>query len=89
MALRFSSQAHPAWKDAANQIKTLITKVDKTLGDSLINICELNQRCVWHSKMDRPCQDCIGKPWIQKPNHIHDFSKGKQCSCGEMESSRR
>jgi thymidylate synthase ThyX len=83
LALRFSSQAHPGWKDAANQIKKLVTEVDPVLGASLTNICEINQRCVWHSKMDRPCDDCIGKPWAIKPNHVHDFSKG-QCSCGEM-----
>lgn len=83
MAVRLSSQAHSGWRDAAGQIKKLVTKVDKVLGDSLVNICEMNQRCVWQSQMDRVCTDCIGKPWSKKPNHIHDFSKG-QCSCGEF-----
>jgi thymidylate synthase ThyX len=83
MALRLSSQAHAGWRDAAGQIKKIVTEVDKTLGDSLVNICEIQKRCVWQSKMDRPCEDCIDKPWAQKPNHIHDFSKG-QCSCGEF-----
>ncbi len=84
MALRLSSQAHSGWKDAANQIKKLVTKVDKTLGDSLIDICSIQGRCVWHSKLDRPCENCRGKSWSKESNHIHDFSKSNQCSCGEF-----
>ena len=42
MALRLSSQAHAGWQDAAGQIKELVTKVDKVLGDSLVDICTIN-----------------------------------------------
>lgn len=83
MALRLSSQAHAGWKDAANQIKKLVTEVDKTLGDSLVDICAIQGKCVWHSKMDRPCDDCKDKPWGKVTNHVHDFSKG-QCTCGDF-----
>lgn len=83
MAVRLSNQAHEGWKDATGQIKDLVTKVDPILGAALVDICELNQRCVWQSKLDRPCKDCVGKPWAKKINHVHDFSKG-QCSCGEV-----
>ena len=87
MALRLSSQAHQGWKDAAGQIKQLVTEVDKVLGDSLTDICEIQGRCVWHSKMDRPCEDC--KRRGRASNHEHSFSlKTKsgtmQCSCGEI-----
>lgn len=80
MALRLSSQAHAGWKDAANQIKDLVTKVDKVLGDSLTNICAIQGKCVWHSKLDRLCTDCMEKKGTI--NHIHDFSKSNQCDCG-------
>lgn len=63
MALRLSSQAHAGWKDAANQIKKLVTEVDKVLGNSLTDICAIQGKCVWQSKIDRPCQDCINRPW--------------------------
>jgi len=91
MALRLSSQAHPAWKDAANQIKALVTLVDKNLGEGLIDVCEMNHRCVWQSKLDRQCPDCIKRGIA--PNHIHKFelvtkNGEKQCSCGILEKNK-
>lgn len=92
MAVRLSSQAHPAWRDAAEQIKKLVSEVDPLLGEGLVDVCELNQRCVWHSKLDRPCEECQSRG--RKINHIHNFSlKTKsgamQCSCGEMKEKNR
>jgi len=83
MAVRLSAQAHSGWQIVAKEIKKLVAEVEPILGNNLVNVCELNQRCVWQSRMDRVCQDCIGKPWTKEPNHVHDFSKG-QCSCGEF-----
>lgn len=80
MALRLSSQAHSAWQKAANQIKELVTQVEPVLGEALTNVCDIQQRCVWQSKLDRPCEDCIKAG--RGVNHIHDFSNG-QCTCGE------
>lgn len=81
MALRFSSQAHPAWKKAANQIKQLVTEIEPVLGNALTDICDIQGRCVWQSKLDRPCEDCEKRG--RAINHIHDFSNG-QCTCGEV-----
>lgn len=88
MALRLSSQAHPGWQDAAKQVKDLVTSVDRVLGDGLVDICAIQQRCVWHSKLDRPCKECLGRG--RNPNHIHSYNlktkSGKmQCNCGELE----
>lgn len=80
LALRLSSQAHPAWRKAAQQIKEQVTLVDSTLGEELRNICDIQNRCVWQSQMDRPCEDCIKIG--RGINHIHNFSNG-QCTCGE------
>jgi len=41
----------------------LVTEVDKVLGNSLTDICAIQGKCVWQSKIDRPCQDCINRPW--------------------------
>ena len=78
MALRMSSQAHPAWKKAALQIKAQVTEVDETLGNALTDICDIQGRCVWQSKLDRPCDDCAERGRVS--NHTHDFSRG-QCTC--------
>lgn len=81
LALRLSSQAHPGWKDVAQQIKALVTEVDPILGGGLTDICEIQKRCVWYSKLDRPCEDCARRG--RDVNHVHDFSNG-QCTCGEV-----
>jgi len=90
MALRLSSQAHPAWRNAANQIKELVTSVDKHLGEGLIDICQMQGRCVWQSKLDRQCPDCIKRGIL--PNHEHKFDKptnnGMQCNCGILEKEK-
>jgi thymidylate synthase (FAD) len=81
MALRLSSQAHPAWKDAAKQIKAIVTGIDPFLGDALTDICDIQGRCVWQSRLDRPCDSCAERG--RDANHGHDYSNGGQCSCGE------
>ena len=82
LSLRLSSQAHPAWQDAALQIKSLVTRVSSPLGDGLVDVCTIQGRCVWQSKLDRPCESCAEKG--RKPNHVHMFDEG-QCSCGVMQ----
>ena len=89
MAVRISSQAHPGWQDATKQIKDLVSSVDPILGEALVDICALQGRCVWHSKLDRPCQDCLNRG--KETNHVHKFdlltkAGNKQCSCGMLES---
>jgi len=93
MAVRLSSQAHPAWQKAANRIKELVTEVDPLLGAGLVDVCEINKRCVWHSKLDRPCQNCIDRGKGEN-NHEHSFtlktkSGALQCSCGELETEQK
>ena len=87
---RLSSQAHPFWQKAAKQIKQLITKVDQDLGDGLIDVCELNKRCVWQSKFDRECDDCVKRKWSKSHEHIWDrntsFGENTQCNCGIMKT---
>lgn len=89
MALRLSSQAHNGWQDAAGQIKKLVTEVDKVLGDNLTDICNVQGRCVWFSRLDRECENC--KLRGKESNHQHNFSLVKkngetQCSCGILKS---
>jgi len=85
---RLSSQAHPFWQSAAKQIKQLITEVDQDLGNALVDVCEMNGRCVWRSKFDRDCSDCIKRGLVKSHKHIwnRDTSIGKdtQCNCGIM-----
>jgi len=50
------------------------------LGNALTDVCDIQGRCVWWSKLDRPCEDCEKRG--RQTNHIHDFSQG-QCTCGE------
>ena len=88
MAVRLSSQAHPGWQKAANQIKDLVTSVDPVLGAALVDICQIQGRCVWHSKLDRPCDNCSSRGKSEE-NHIHNFnlqtkSGVMQCLCGML-----
>lgn len=90
MAVRLSSQAHPAWQKAARMIKDHVTAIDPVLGAGLVDTCQIQKRCVWHSKLDRPCQNCIDRG-MSENNHKHDFnletkSSGMQCSCGVLAS---
>tara|TARA_Y100000310_G_scaffold341182_1_gene439516 strand:+ start:8319 stop:9104 length:786 start_codon:yes stop_codon:yes gene_type:complete len=80
LALRLSSQAHPGWQEVARQIKALVTEAEPFLGAALTDICDIQQRCVWQSRLDRPCDDCAKRG--REANHIHNFSSG-QCTCGE------
>ena len=92
MAVRLSSQAHPAWQDATRQIKELVTSIDPLLGEGITDICDIQGRCVWHSKLDRPCADCERRG--RDSNHSHSYAlKTKsgvlQCSCGELETEMK
>src|SRR3990167_4712409 len=71
LALRLSSQAHPAWKEVARQIKEHVTIVDSFLGSELRDVCDIQGRCVWQSKLDRPCDDCAKRG--RQTNHVHFF----------------
>jgi len=88
MADRLSSQAHPLWQKAAKQIKALVTEVDPILGASMIDRCEMSGRCVWLSRFDRGCPDCVARGW--RKEHVHkwtrdtSFGKNSQCDCGEI-----
>ena len=89
MAVRLSSQAHAGWQKAAHQIKDLVSSVDPVLGEALVDTCTIQGRCVWHSKLDRPCQNCIARGKSEN-NHVHKFvlktkSGMFQCSCGNLE----
>ena len=88
MADRLSSQAHPLWQKAAKQIKELVSSVDKQLGDGLIDRCALSGRCVWLSKYDRGCPDCVARGWRKEHVHVWDrdttFGKNTQCNCGTI-----
>src|SRR3990167_2314876 len=88
MAVRLSSQAHPSWQKAAKMIKELVTSVEPLLGEGLVDTCQIQKRCVWHSKLDRPCQNCMDRGKSER-NHEHKFdletkSSGYQCSCGML-----
>lgn len=86
LADRLSSQAHPLWQFLANQIKKLITEVDKDLGDGLVDSCQLHGRCVWNSRFDRDCDACIERGAKKKHEHIWSrettYGKNTQCDCG-------
>ena len=88
MAVRLSSQAHPAWQKAAGMIKELVTQIDPLLGEGLVDTCQIQKRCVWHSKLDRPCKNCSDRGKSEN-NHRHDFiyetkTQGMKCSCGVL-----
>jgi flavin-dependent thymidylate synthase len=91
LADRLSSQAHPFWQKAAREIKEIITNIDKQMGDSLIDSCEMAGRCVWNSRFDRDCDACIARG--KKKAHIHiwnrttSFGPNTQCDCGIMKQN--
>ena len=88
LSKRLSSQAHPMWQDAAKQIKELVTKVSPQLGNALVDACEIEGRCVWNSRLDRDCEDCIRRG--RKKAHEHawtrttSFGENTQCDCGVL-----
>jgi flavin-dependent thymidylate synthase len=88
LADRLSSQAHPFWRKAAFQIKSIITGVSPTLGNALIDSCQIAGRCVWNSRFDRDCDACIERGRKVAHTHIWDrvttFGKDTQCDCGVM-----
>lgn len=83
---RISSQAHPLWQSAAQQIKALVTEVSPMLGEALIDECLMYGKCLWNSRLDRDCGDCISRG--AKKSHEHEwtqtttFGEKTQCSCG-------
>ena len=85
LSLRQTSQAHPAWQDAVTQIKALMADVHPVLAEELRDVCALTGRCVWQSKLDRPCSACAARG--MDPNHVHAWTKFHDgwyyCSCGE------
>jgi thymidylate synthase ThyX len=58
LAVRQTSQAHPAWQDAVKQIKSLVRVIHPVLSEELRDICDIQGRCVWQSRLDRPCSAC-------------------------------
>ncbi len=88
LSKRLSSQAHPMWQDAAKQIKALVTEVSPLLGNALVDACEIEGRCVWNSRLDRDCADCIARG--RKKAHEHawtrdtSFGEKTQCDCGTL-----
>ena len=92
MADRLSAQAHPFWQKAARQIKELVTQVSPKLGSMLVDRCVLAGRCVWQSRFDRECPDCVARG-KSKP-HVHiwsrdtSFGPNTQCDCGIMRTKQ-
>lgn len=92
LSKRLSSQAHPLWQDAAQQIKELVTQVSKPLGDALVDACEIAGKCVWNSRLDRDCEDCVARGKKQK--HEHEYTEttswgpNTQCLCGVLKPAR-
>ena len=88
LALRLSSQAHSFWQKAAKDIKALITEVSPILGEGLTDVCDIAGRCVWNSRFDRDCDDCIARK--RKVAHVHQWTRTTtlgpetQCDCGVM-----
>jgi flavin-dependent thymidylate synthase len=84
LSLRQTSQAHPAWQDAVTQIKALMAQIHPVLAEELRDICDLTGRCVWLSKLDRPCSACEARGL--DANHHHRFTKFtdgyEYCACG-------
>jgi thymidylate synthase ThyX len=58
LAVRQTSQAHPAWQDVVKQIKSLMWSIHPVLEEELRDICDIQGRCVWQSSLDRPCSAC-------------------------------
>lgn len=92
LSKRLSSQAHPLWQEASRQIKELVTQVSKPLGDALVDACAIEGRCVWRSRLDRDCEDCIKRGKAQK--HEHEYTEttswgpNTQCKCGVLKPAR-
>jgi hypothetical protein len=88
LASRLTSQAHPFWQKAAREIKALVTEVSPVLGAGLVDVCQIAGRCVWHSRFDRDCDDCIkrGMATAHEHNWTRTTSRGAftQCDCGVM-----
>ncbi len=88
LSKRLSSQAHPMWQDASKQIKDLVTSVSKPLGDALVDACAIEGRCVWKSRLDRDCEDCIKRGMAEKHEHSYtqetSWGKETQCLCGVL-----
>lgn len=86
LASRLTSQAHPFWQKAAREIKALVTAVSPLLGAGLVDVCQIAGRCVWHSRFDRDCDDCIkrGKAVAHEHKWTRTTSLGEftQCDCG-------
>jgi thymidylate synthase (FAD) len=88
---RLSSQAHPFWQKAAKEIKQLVTEISPLLGSGLVDVCQIQGRCVWNSKYDRDCDDCITRG--RKVAHDHSwtrdtsFGENTQCDCGVLKPS--
>jgi len=85
LSVRQTSQAHPAWQDAVAQIKALVGAVHSVLAEELRDICDISGRCVWQSKLDRPCSACEARGRVA--NHVHDYvlmgDGWAYCECGE------
>ena len=85
---RIGSQAHPLWQEAAKQIKALVMQVSPVLGESLVDACSIAGRCVWKSKLDRDCADCIARGTEKAHEHkwTRDttFGEKTQCDCGSL-----
>lgn len=88
LSKRLSSQAHPMWQDASRQIKELVTQVSPQLGNALVDACEIEGRCVWNSRLDRDCADCIARGRKQAHEHVWSrdtsFGEKTQCDCGVL-----
>ncbi len=88
LSKRLSSQAHPMWREAAEQMKSLVTEVSPQLGNALVDACAIEGRCVWNSRLDRDCDDCIARG--RKKAHEHawtrdtSFGEKTQCDCGVL-----
>jgi flavin-dependent thymidylate synthase len=88
LASRLSSQAHPFWRKAAQEIKRLVTEVSPVLGAGLTDVCDIAGRCVWNSRFDRDCDDCIARK--RKVAHTHQWTRhttqgdNTQCDCGVL-----
>jgi hypothetical protein len=88
LSKRLSSQAHPMWQDAAKQIKKLVIEVSPVLGNALVDACEIEGRCVWKSRLDRDCEDCIKRGKTERHEHqwtqTTSWGENTQCLCGVL-----
>lgn len=88
LSKRLSSQAHPLWQEAARQIKELVTQVSPQLGNALTDACAIEKRCVWKSRLDRDCEDCVKRGTERRHEHqwtqTTSWGENTQCLCGVM-----